>query len=295
MKISNTFLLFYLLTVFACTTNNSKEPKPIVDSSLKKVVLDTSTTNSIASLVDTLQYLNLPYWTKEIDRFSDAYIDTFSVAGNKFRFVNPIATHQTGGNSVALQSLINGKWTISKLELEDNIHGGNFFHDQDINGDGFIDIVNTIRFTAVVYFYNPKINSFIDTPALEEVNPDWVLLDKAKNIYCDFQEYKGMCDEIHSKLYTYKEFKRIDLYDLTLYNCSETNNETNIITKLILSKCINSNSEETKVINETKLDKPIDTQGYNDNGKYPNGSDTYFDYKKYWQDKYKGLLGSSQH
>ena len=92
---------------------------------------------------------------------------------------------------------------------------------------------------------------------------------------------------------SYHGFKRIDLYDLTLYNCSETNNETNLITKLILSQCINENSDSTKVMEETNLDKPIDTEGYNDHGKYPNGTDKYFDYKKYWQTRYKKLLGSS--
>ena len=78
-----------------------------------------------------------------------------------------------------------------------------------------------------------------------------------------------MCDQIHSKLYTYSDFKRIDLYDLNLYNCSETNSETNIITKFILSKCVSGNCDSTTVIEEVKLDKPIDIEGYNDNGKHP--------------------------
>lgn len=282
MKPRIIFLLVAILTIVSC---KSKSAKSIV------VAKEKDTLDQLQ--IDTNQYSNLPYWTDSLNRFSDAYIDTFSVETNKFRFVNPTATHQTGGNFITLQKLINGKWTETNLVLEDNIHGANFFHDQDINGDGYIDIINTTRFTAEVYFYNPKINSYIDTPATEKVNPDWVLLDKAKNIYCDFQEIKGMCDQIHSKLYTYHGFQRIDLFDLNLYNCSETNNETNIITKFILSKCINGNSDSTKVIEETKLTSPIDTQGYNDNGKYPNGTDQYFDYKKYWQDKYKKLLGSS--
>ena len=277
-------IIFLLVATFIVVSCKTKPNKPIVTEKEKDTLIQLQ--------IDTTQYSNLPYWTSSINRFSEAYIDTFSVGANKFRFVNPTATHQTGGNFITLQQLINGKWIETNLVLEENNHGGTFFHDKDINGDGYVDIVNTVRFTAVVYFYNPKINSFIDTPAKEVVNPDWFLLDKAKNIYCDFQEFKGMCDQIHSKLYTYLGFQRIDLYDLNLYNCSETNNETNIITKLVLSKCINGSSDSTNFVEEIKLDKPIDTQGYNDNGKYPNGTDQYFDYKKFWQDKYKKLLGS---
>jgi len=280
MKSGIIILLVFALSILSCKT---KTIRTIVKEK------DKDTLNQMQ--IDTSQYINLPYWTDSIDRFSEAYIDTFSVGSNKFRFVNPIATHQTGGNSITLQKLINGKWTETNLVLEDNIHGGGFSHNQDINGDGYNDIVNKVRFTEEVYFYNPNINSFIDTPSLELINPDWYLLDKAKNIYCDFQEFKGMCDQIHSKLYTYQGFKRIYLYDLTLYNCSETNNETNIITKFILSKCIDGNSDSTQVIETTNLEKPIDTEGYDDKGNYPNGTDIYFDYKTYWKNRYKKLMG----
>jgi hypothetical protein len=275
MKSRIIFLLVATLTIVSCKT---KPEKSIVAEKEKDTLVQLQ--------IDTTQYSNLPYWTSSIDRFSDAYIDTFSVGTNKFRFVNPTATHQTGGNSITLQKLINGKWTETNLILEDNIHGGNFFHDQDINGDGYIDIVNTVRFTGVVYFYNPKINSFIDTAATEEVNPDWVLLDKAKNIYCDFQEFKRMCGQIHSTLYTYKEFKKINLYDLELYNCTETNNDTHLITKLILSKCENGSLDNIKKIKETVLKEPLNTEDIDCNS-------GYFDYKKYWLEIYKKLLGSS--
>ncbi len=235
---------------------------------------------------DTNQILNLPYWTSDIDRFSDAYIDTFSVGTNKFRFVNPIATHQTGGNSITLQQFNNGKWTQTNLVLEDNIHGGNFFHTKDINGDGFIDITNATRFTEEVFFFNPKTKSFVDTAAEDEINPDFELIDKEKNIYCDFQELKGMCGQIHSTLYTYKEFKKVNLYDLELYNCTETNNDTHLITKLILSKCENGSLDNLKKIKETVLKEPLNTEDIDCNS-------GYFHYKKYWLEIYKKLLGSS--
>ncbi len=281
MKFLLPLLALNFLTIFSCTNNKIKivrQPTAILSQ----------------QEIDTTQYADLPYYTGDMRRFSDAYIDTFSVGSNKFRFVNPIATHRTGGNSIYLQQLLNGKWVITNLTLEDNVHGGNFFY-EDINGDGYIDIVNWQRFTGLVYFYNPNINSFIDTPANEEVNQDWVLLDKAKNIYCDFQDFKQMCGQIHSKLYRYKGFERIDLFDLNLYNCTETNYKTNLITKLILSRCIGGDTDSTVVVEETKLNKPIDIDNYGDGGKYPNGTDSYFDYKKYWLNRYKELINIKKH
>jgi hypothetical protein len=59
--------------------------------------------------------------------------------------------------------LISGKWLNTNIVLGDNIHGATFGHDKDLNGDGFNDIYNTTRFTADVYFINPKTNTFIDS------------------------------------------------------------------------------------------------------------------------------------
>ena len=282
MTLKNIFFFFPILLIVSCRTK--QENKKVMESEKSKIE---------KKIIDTSTYSHLPYWTDSIDRFSEAYIDTFSVGENKFRFVNPFNTNRTGGNSITLQNYINNKWSKTKLVLEDNMHGGDFYHDRDINGDGYIDIANYIRYTQAVYFYDPQINSFKDSAAKEELNPDWFLIDKAKNIYCDFQEYKGLCDHIHSTLYTYKGFKKILLFDLTLYNCSETNNETNLITKLILSKYLPQNTDSLKLIEEIKLDKPIDTDKGELLKQYSDSSYYFFDYREFWKDRYKKLIGSS--
>lgn len=267
--------LSFLLILLACNPSKIKEDKTLKDT----IGL---------SRIDTAQYVGLPYWADSLDRFSDAYIDTFSVAGNKFRFVNPIRTDYSGGHSITLQKFINANWINTNITLEDNARRGcSFFHNDDINGDGYSDIVNIIGFTGVVYFYNPKINSFIDTSATEPVNLTWVLLDKQKNIYCDFQELKGMCGQIHSMLYTFKGFERYNPYDLELYNC-DNDNYQDIITKFILRKCNNGNIDSAKIVQEIKLTKPLNTQQTDQDG-----NSNYFDFEKYWQQKYKVLLGSS--
>ena len=91
MKSRIIFLLVGTLTIDSC---NTKPEKSIIAEKGKDTLAQFH--------IDTAEYSNLPYWTDSLDRFSDVYIDTFSDGKNKFRFVNPISTHQNGGNSVTL-------------------------------------------------------------------------------------------------------------------------------------------------------------------------------------------------
>jgi hypothetical protein len=245
------------------------------------------------TIIDTINYSTLPYWTDSINRFSEAYIDTFSVGENKFRFVNPIASHRTGMNIITLQKFVNNKWTKTKLTLEDSPHGGYYYHNQDVNGDGFNDIVFGYRYTETVHFFDPSKNNYIVEGSSDFINPNWFLIDKKKNIYCDFQEYKGLCNQIHSQLYTYNGFQKVKLYDLKLDNCSNTNNENNLIHKLVLSKFLYVDKDSTEIIEEIKLDNPIDTEKGELLKQYSDNSYYYFDYRKFWKDRYKKIMGSS--
>lgn len=238
-------------------------------------------------LIDTSEYPDLPIWDTSIHRYGDAYVDTFTVDGNKFRLISPFNSDCTGGNSIFLEKRENSFWINTKVEFNDNIHGGNLIRTMDINNDGYVDITNETRFTEDVYFYNPTIKSFSDA-ASDNINPEWNLLDSSKNVFCDFQEFKGMSGQIHSTLYTYNGFHKIELFDLELYN-PDTDNP-NLITKLIL-RTPATGSIKGRQIEVINLKKPIDTDGYDNNGKYPNGSDSYFDFVSYWKNKYKKLLG----
>jgi len=90
-----------------------------------------------------------------------------------------------------------------------------------------------------------------------------------------------MCGQVHSKLYTYKGTVKQILYDLELYNCNETNESTDTITKLILYKSDDNKNKSKIKISETPLTKPyvLDDDSLN------------FDFKRYWLTNYKTLLG----
>ena len=298
-------LLVILFLSFAC-----KQKK--TEKSLVKNKIDTPVLNNINSfnqesilqkrdsiykvisntIIDTCEYKNLPIWDSSIDRYGEAYIDTFSENGNKFRLISPIKTFFTGGNSIFLEQKKVGHWVNTQMDLSDNNRGGGLHRDRDINNDGFKDITNNENFSQDVYFYNPKTRSFKNTP-YKDINADWELIDTSKNIFCDFQQLKGMSGQIHSTLYTYRKFEKIIFFDLELYNSDGDN--ADLITKLILRKCKsgttdieNSGEKEIEVV---KLKKPINIEGYDDHGIYPNGTDRYFDYVGYWKEKYKKLLG----
>jgi len=113
-------------------------------------------------------------------------------------------------------------------------HVGNYYHNRDVNGDGFIDITQDERFVQAVYFYDSKTKTFPGTtdphnPETNIINPDWELIDTARNIFCDFQELKQMCGQIHSQLYTYKGKVKQTLYDLEFYNCTDTIDDEKIM------------------------------------------------------------------
>lgn len=290
MKFQATVYFAFFFIIFSCNSSSNRQLKNADTSKSAKTNKQSVDYVMLKpDIIDTAVYKTLPYWDSTLNQYSDAYIDTFSIGSNKFRFVNPMASQMTGDNSIRLQQRINNQWRVTNLTLTDNIHGSSYDHSNDINGDGYNDITNFLRFTQEVYFFNPKTNSFFDS-ALAEINPDWTLLDKPNNIYCDFQELKGMKRQISSSLYTFRNFKRYELYHLELYN-SDNNEIANLITKLILSKCVLGLPDSLKKVQVMNLRKPIDTDAYDDHGIYADGSDRYFDYVKYWRERYKKLLG----
>ncbi len=182
------------------------------------------TTKYEPNTIDTFNYSDLRYWNSTMDRYDSAYLDTFSVNGYQFRFVNPITNVSKGLSAdiiVYLEKQIQDKWVFTGLILGPGNHFGDFFHSKDVNGDGFIDITQNERFVQAVYFYNPEIANFYEDSTSDDnyINPHWILIDTARKVFCDFQDLKQMCSQIHSTLYTFKGFKKYSLYDLELYNC----------------------------------------------------------------------------
>jgi len=264
-------------------------------------MLDTS--NLIANKIDTIKYSNLLYWgNTTMDRFHSAYVDTFSVDGNKFRFINPnpLSKQSQLDIIVYLEKLINNKWVFTGLTLQTRNHVYDFYHSKDINGDGFVDITQDEKWMQAVYFYDPKTKTYLgsgdpNNKLADYVNYELKLIDTAKKIFCDFHTGKLMCGDIHSKLYTYNGLVKEDLYDLEFCNCIKENDRNiEFVRKLILSKCIHRKNYDPTIfddndslvkIKEIPLSKPIDL--YKDVGIEKD----YFGYAKFWKGHYKSLLG----
>lgn len=247
----------------------------------KSVVSDTQKIKS-----DTLQTgeeEKLPYKDSTIQQNgSRGYIDTFSIAGNHFRLVDEDSTY-----SGVVQKSVGNKWEdVFEVVLANH----NAYSLKDVNLDGYLDFLHSWNWFDEVYFFDTVKQSFVDT-VLANVEPEYTILDSSKRIFCDFHEGKRLCGHIGSTLYTFRGFKKFNLYDLKLYNCDSLKDDgknADFITKFILSKCINGTSDSLKKVSEIVLKKPIDIYG-DDYGIYPNGTDTYFDYVAYWKTKYKQL------
>jgi hypothetical protein len=200
---------------------------------------------------------------------------------------------------VYLEKLVNNKWVYTGFTVQTMNHVGAFSHSRDVNGDSFIDITQDERFVQAVYYYDPKTKTYPGTTEPHSfetnfINPDWELIDTVRKIFCDFQELKLMCGQINSQLYTYDGNVRKNLYNLELYNCTETNDDTHLITKLILSKVVERKYFDKKEMDskdslidskDIPLPAPIDLE------KNYDPKVGYFDYVSFWKAHYKELLG----
>ena len=265
------YTCFILIILFACNTNTIKKD-------LKKEV------ESNALKIDTASYDQLPFWDSSMKGYGPSYIDTFTESGVKFRFVQ--IENDTDVNSATLERFTNGKW-IERIEFEKINHTGDFDRSEDINRDGYNDITRVLRFTTEVYFFDSIKKDFIDS-ATAELNDGIFLLDSTRNIFCDFQEFKQLCGNIYTSLYTFKNNKRLNLFKLELSNCDDENRL--FVNKIILNKCLSGDLKSLKPIETTKLKKSINIEDYKAI-KLLNGEENYFNYISYWQQRYKKLLG----
>ena len=286
-------IIILTITISCNTTTKDKKNNANLDT---KQLFDTSKYINIYTktpYLDTINYSKCTVsYTGRPDSFETDvpafFLDTFSQNENKFRLVYQMLD---SNNDATLEKLINGQW-FRRIEFYKFNNSGEIVHSIDINNDGYKDITREAHFFKYVYFFDKAKNNFIDTFGAY-INDGIILLDTTQNIYCDIQEFRGMCGNIHSQLYTFTNFKRINLFDLELYNC--TSNGASILTKLILSKCYDRHRPNEKYFDSlvnfetTKLPKPINL----DKDYEPRYS--YFDYVSFWKKNYKRLMGYSQH
>lgn len=294
-------ILSIVIFLTSCSGNNNEQKNnvPVIQTT---GILDTSlvisdSAHSQLNKIDTFQYATLPYWKEGMDRFMSAYIDTFSINGHLFRFINPQADKERLDVAVYLEKYVNGKWLYTDFTLGTMNHVYDFYHDKDINGDGFTDITQELKWNRRVYFYNPSMQCF-ESNADWRLYPDyynnneWVLIDTTNKIFCDFAEGKTMCGDIRSTLYTFDGFEKKTLYDLLLDNCINENQDS--VYQLVLNKVIPRQAKKANQeflsdslveVKRIPLPTPINLSAPYDENK------GYFDYAAFWQDHYRDLLG----
>ena len=233
-----------------------------------------ASTNFPANSFDATNYSKIPVVKKIDDCFGDSYLFYFVIGKTRFRVVHIADT--IFPQIAIIQKYHNKKW-CDRLSFETLNHFSDFKL-KDVNNDGYADLVRNTSFYKEVYFYNPTINNFIDSVCCK-INYDIHLIDSARHIYCDFQEGRFHCGQIHSTLYSIVNFRKKVFYDLELFNC-DTAREYCDIKTLILSKCINYNEYKTEELETIHLKKPLDEE-----------KDHYFNNKAFWQKRYKKLLG----
>ncbi len=274
-------IIVFLIFCTACNTKIKED-----NLAINKMSYETGSHASVNFSVDSFDsknYSSFPYWEATMEQFGESYIDTFSVAGIKFRIVHEQA--DSFPQIITLEKLtIDKKW-LKRIEFYDYNKAFEVEHLQDINRDGYIDILRYMYFDEEIYFFDPRKMDFVDSVGAI-INPSVHLIDKVKNIFCDFQSYRENCGQIHSTLYTFKGLSKYELYQVELYNCDDED-ENSKVTKLILHKCIAGTSDSLVKVEETKLGKAINI----DDSQYSDGGQSYFNHKAYWLKRYKKLLG----
>jgi len=280
---------FCLLSIFVYACNNGATNSVKVDT-LPAVAQDDFPIRSTMSYseemfnndtIDTENYTGFPYRDSTMDCY-ESYIDTFTEGGARFRIVSEHS--DTSISTATVEKFADGKW-IKRILFERLNHTGDFAHAEDVNRDGYVDFTRGLRFTSEAYLFDPSIKDFV-APSGVDLNYEIYVIDSNRNIFCDFQDFKQMAGQLHSKLYTFKGFARYDLYDLEFYNGGE--DSSSLVTKLILSKCISGDADSTQTIEEIKLPQTIDIEEVSK--KYADSSDYFYDYRSFWKERYKKLV-----
>jgi hypothetical protein len=222
------------------------------------------------------QTKTLQYWQQGIPHNSiEGYIDTFSVGDTKFRVVDSCydSVTQKGGGEGNVQKLVNGQW-LHSFSIILGMHS-DYSHDQDANGDGYNDFISNARYGADVYFFHPDKKEFDTADAdVFEVSNEWVLLDSARNIFCDDTNVKGIED--NTRLYTFNGFKLVTLYTLDFEHENDKEG-TKMTTEMNLYK--GETGPKSTALKTTPINKPSEEYDFG------------FDYVAYWKENYKQLLG----
>jgi hypothetical protein len=198
-------------------------------------------------------YFNYDSSKVNIQNFDSGYVDTFSIAGTRFKlFSNPDSS-----NDLEMQVLANGQWITNFRTLYG--FDGNL-HENDVNDDGYADFEQFLHKGSYVFLYDPDAKKMVDTPI--NISLENGIIDKKANIHYEIWDQND--PEWISTVY---QFKGIRQYYLFTLRCISSDTMPNSVDYIRVYKCMNNDPEDTVFIRQVKID-----EDYSD-----------FDYKKYWK------------
>ncbi len=153
---------------------------------------------------------------------------------------------------------VDSVWDYGKLTLD------------DINNDGFLDIVFKEKWNCEIHLFDPIKNNFINTGNFSSVEEDRMhLINKQLNIFYDWGEYKNW--GWVSSLFQIKNYKRIELG--TINNEKTRGQFSNETVAIVISQIGNKKKKNKKIVRKMKWD-----------------DDKEFNYAIYWKLNWKKFL-----
>jgi len=243
-------LLFILPVFIACRQKKAHpviaKPAPAVGSTAGKDVFSQNPAR---------YYFDYDSTKDDMYNLNNGYIDTFSIAGTRFRF--RFNRDTADDDYLEMQVYKNDRWMTNFRTFYAN--NGNI-HEEDFNNDGFTDFQQLFSHVWTrVYLYDPAGKKFADSAL--SVTAESEPIDKKANVYYDLRETGGF--QWMSVLYRFQGVQWKFLYTL---NCAGGKEPDNGPTVFRLYKCMHNDPEDTVFIKEFRIKRGDD-----------------FDVKKYWQ------------
>ncbi|MEX6690370.1 hypothetical protein QTN47_22860 [Danxiaibacter flavus] len=250
------------LVFISCNQNASvKSTNKIVDST--KTSVAPAVEDSLQYAIDLNSYAGLPFWTSDMAHAgANGYIDTFTIGENELRIV-----HQNEEYDGLVEVNKNGRW-YKVWQFENLGNHNDYDRTQDLNRDGYNDLIFYWKWSAEVHFFDPSKSCF--SPEINcELAESWERLDSSAGTYYEVREGK-LLQPVRSALFKFKNFEKIELANLTL--TFDSGDENYYIKKAALRYANSDQVDEIKVPEKMSV---ID-----------------FDYKGFWKEKQAHITGN---
>lgn len=213
-------------------------------------------------------YAHLPFWNDTISHAGEqGYVDTFTINKAHFRII-----HNDTLYDGILQTFIKDKW-VNNIVFEIIGNHNDYDFSQDLDKDGNNDFIFCWKWYCEIHFFDKTINRFSDNVDCT-VSESWPLIDSLKNIYYETNFGKLNHSPVDSKLFTFKNRKRIDFATLEIkFNANYDSEDVGNIKQCKLYKAGNKTPIES-----FKPTHPIYLSEY--------------DVEKFWKSRIKKLLSN---